>query len=320
MSYDRITNNSMSDGVLRNLYQNQNLLIELQRKAASGKEFVKASQDVFSATTVLSSDSALGKIDNYLNNINTARSELETADKSLMTTLDIVHNARDFALQSLNATTGREEYDLMSSQLDQLIHQVKDIGNTKYGSKYIFGGKVTNSPAYTEPTPGEFKYNGSENGSHQRDVEISEGVDITVNMSGDALFGYHYTGDHDNDPVTPDTLEGEGLLHTLITLKEELETDPPDMDVIRDKIDELDASFSTLIGAQSTLGGLLTRLDITENIHKDNSINLSDKKSLAQDIDFAKVVSDMKFQETALQASLQVGARIIQPSLMNFLS
>ena len=77
--------------------------------------------------------------------------------------------------------------------------------------------------------------------------------------------------------------------------------------------------MATLLEVQSSFGGMLARLDITEQTHEEDIINLTDEKSKVQDVDFAKAISDLQFQETALQASLQVSARIIQPSLMNYL-
>jgi len=319
MNFQRVTSGYMNQNVLNNLVTNRDMLMELQRKIASGKEFERASDNVFGATTILGSNANLGKIETYLKNINTAKAEIETADKSLLTTLEAVHKARELTIQGLNATSGEKEMNLIGSQIEQLAEQVKDIGNTKFGTKFIFGGQNTGTAPFSTPDTGEVQYHGSSDGTHERTVEISEGVSITMNMAGDEVFGYYYTGDHDDDPLTADTLEGEGLLSTLLTLREELRPGNQDKDVIRQKLEDLDNDMSTLLEAQSTLGGLIERLDITEQIHKDDKINLTDSKSKVQDVDFAKAISDLKFQETALKASLQVSARIIQPSLMNFM-
>ncbi len=320
MNYQRITSGYMNNTVLNNLVTNRDLLMELQRKIASGREFQRASDSVFSATTVMNANSSLGRIDTFLKNINVAKSEIEIADKSILTTLETIHKARELTIQALNVTSGEEEMDLIGVQIEQLIEQVRDLGNTKFGSKYLFGGQNTNTAPFTDgPNAGEIQYNGSSDGSYERQVEISEGVFITMNKGGDDVFGYYYTGDHDNNPGTPDTLEGKGLLQTLITLREEYKAGNQDKDVIRQKLANLDDDMATLLEVQSSLGGLLERLEITEQIHTGDEINLTETRSKVQDVDFAKAISDLKFQETALQASLQVSSRIIQPSLLNYL-
>lgn len=319
MTYQRITSGYMNENVLNNLVTNRDLLMELQKKIASGREFERASEDVFSATTVLKSNTSIGKLETFLKNINNARSEIETANKAILTTLDTVHKARELTIQALNATSGSNELNIIGSQMEQLTEQIKDVANTKYGTKFIFGGQNTSSAPFTIPTTGEVQYNGSADGTADRNTEIAEGVTIAVNMPGDDVFGYYYTGDHDNNPVTPDTLEGQGLLRTMIMLTDELKQADPDKNAIRDRLKDLDTDMANLLESQSTLGGILARLDITEKIHKDDKINLIDSKSKVQDVDFAKAISDLKYQETALKASLQVSARIIQPSIMNFL-
>ncbi|HSA05580.1 MAG TPA: flagellar hook-associated protein FlgL [Candidatus Gastranaerophilales bacterium] len=313
MINQRITNGYLNENVLSNLVTNRDKLIELQRKIASGKEIENASDNVFSATTILNSNFSLGKIDVYLKNINTAKSEIETADKALLTTLDSVHKSRELTIQALNATSGAEEMGIIGSQINQLLQQVKDIGNTQFGTKYIFGGQNTNSAPFSVPADGEIKYNGSSDGTPERDIEIAKSVTITMNIGGDELFGYYY-----EDPANPGTYLEQGLIGTLTTLKQELEG-AQDKDVIRTKLEELDLELQGLLEAQSTFGGLLSRLEITQQLHKDDEINLTDVKSQVQDVDFAKTISDLQFQETALKASLQVSARVIQPSILNYL-
>ncbi len=320
MYTQRITSGYMYSSVLNNLFINRDLLVDLQTKIASGKEFNKASEDVFSATTVINTNASMNKINTYLTNINNAKSELETADKALLTTLDSVHKTRELTVQALNLTSGEDEMVLIGEQVEQLIEQVKSLANTKYGQKYIFGGQVTGTAPFTDgPNTGEIQYNGSKDGSGARQIEIAEGVFIDVNLNGDDVFGYYYTGDHDKDGATPDTLEGQGLLQTLVTLREELRAGNQDKDVINQKLADLDTDLGTLLEAQSTLGGILERLDVTEQIHEDDLINLTKTKSDAQDVDLAEAISDLTFQETVLQASLAVSARVIQPSIMNYI-
>lgn len=317
--FQRITNGYMNENVLNNLFTNRNLLIDLQRQIASGKRLERASDDVLSSTIILSSNSALGKIENYLKNIETAKSEIEIADGAILKSLDSVHESRELVIKALNATSGEEELGIIASRLEQIIQQVKDLGNTKYGNKFVFGGKETSTVPFTEPVAGEIQYNGSVSGSHEREIEIAEGVQVAVNMCGDDIFGHYYYWDHDADILTPDVLSRNGLLGTLSALVVEMRNTPPDKEVIRQELDNLDTDLATLLSSQSSLGGLLTRIEVTERIHEDDKITLSDKKANAEGIDYAQAISDLKFQESALQASLQVSAQIIKPSLLNYI-
>jgi len=324
--YQRITNNYINENVLNNLYTNRDVLVDLQKQIASGRRFERTSEDVLSSITVISSDSTLGKIENYLKNLQYAKSEIETTDAAIVNSMDALHKARELTIQGLNATSGTEELNMMAAQIEQIILQIKDIGNTKYGTKFIFGGKETSTPPFTEPvvtapsTGTGIQYNGSPNTSYERNVEISEGVTISVNLCGIDIFGEHYTEDPDGVPDNGDEVTtSSGLLGALSVIQEQMASANPDKDIIRAQLDNLDSSLTNLLSNQATLGSILTRLGITESIHKDDKITVIDTKSGAQDIDYAKVISDLKFQEAALQASLQVGAQIIKPSLLNYI-
>ena len=56
-----------------------------------------------------------------------------------------------------------------------------------------------------------------------------------------------------------------------------------------------------------------------ENRIDQQEIIVKEKMSENEDIDFEKVVTEMLTQESVHRAALSVGARVIQPSLMDFL-
>ena len=320
MQYTRITNRYTSEDVVNNLLSNRSKLVDLQTQISSGKRITKASDDVLAGISVVSTNNSLGKIDNYLKNINNALGELEVTEKSLLTTIDSVQTTKELVVEALNATSGPDELKIFNSQIQQIIEQVKDLGNIKYGETYVFGGLQTETNPFTSPVAGEVIYTGSPDGSHERRIEISDGVTVPVNLSGDEVFGYYYNSDDDADPLTPDVLHKQGILGTLLSLSKELGAVNPDKDIIRQQLDSLDTDLQTILNAQSELGSLSSRIEMTKTNLEDNQINLTKIKSGAEDIDLAKTISELQFQQTALQASLQVSAQVIQPSLLNYLS
>jgi flagellar hook-associated protein 3 FlgL len=313
MPYQRITNNFINTSVINNLISNRELLIDLQRKISSGREIQNASENVFSAVTIMRSDTSLGKIATYLKNIQSAKSEIEAAEGTIQNTLESVHKTRELIVQALNATSGIPEMNLIGNELEQIRQQVIEAGNTKFGTTYLFSGlNTTTVPFQNGTNPGEIQYMGSAAGSEGREIEIAEGIKIQINMGGDGVFGYYYTDGGG-------TLQESGLIATLTKLCNELNAANPDKEIIREGLAALDDDLNTLLSSQSTLGGILSRLEITGQVHKNNEINIIETKSGVQDVDMAKTISDLTYQQTALQASLQVSASVIQPSLLNYL-
>jgi flagellar hook-associated protein 3 FlgL len=67
------------------------------------------------------------------------------------------------------------------------------------------------------------------------------------------------------------------------------------------------------------VGAKLNRLEATENHWADFKLNITQMLSDTEDADMIKTVTDLASQEAAYQASLAASARIIQPSLIDFL-
>jgi flagellar hook-associated protein 3 FlgL len=317
MIYTRMTNRLMSDNVINTLLTNRSKLNEIQEQISSGKKVSKPSDDPSGAITILSDNDNLLQIEQYLKNIDSANSELDVASQSISSAVDVVQRAKELTVQAANTTNGSSELSSINDEIKQLIDQIKDLGNTKFGNIYIFGGCVTQDAPFQSPSDGQVQYTGTpSSGNYQRKIEVSNGVTVDLNISGDALFGQYY----EDDSTSPPTVVGNGLLNTLTTLSQALSADPPDYNNIRSKTDDLDNDLSTLTDAQAKLGGTQSRLDITKSKLEDDQTTYTKGKSSVEDIDLAKSISDMSFQQSALQASLSVGAQVLQSSLLEYLS
>jgi len=90
-------------------------------------------------------------------------------------------------------------------------------------------------------------------------------------------------------------------------------------DKIRSSIDKLDMSMNRQLAAQSTNGARVLRLESTESRNDERTIYTSKLQSEAEDVDFAEAVSNFTMQQAVYEASLKMGARAIQNTLVNFL-
>lgn len=317
MIYTRITNRLMNDNVIESLLMNRSKLNDLQEQISSGKKVSKVSDNPTDAVDILSSQTSLDQIDSYIKNIDSANSELDVADKTILSVIDSVHRASELTVQASNASNGPAELSAINDEIKQIIDSVKQAGDTQFGSKYIFGGRVTETPPFQSTgTPGEIKYTGTPGtGNYQRQVEISQGITVDLNLPGDEVFGQYYT----SSPGPPPVITGNGLINTLTTLSQELSAATPNYDNIRSKIGDLDKDLSTLLDAQAKIGGNMARLDMTKTKLSDDQILFTKSKSGLEDIDLAKSVSDLSFQESTLQASLSVGAKVVQSSLLDYM-
>ena len=134
------------------------------------------------------------------------------------------------------------------------------------------------------------------------DINIiaGENVEIGINANGEELF-----------------LSEVNIFEVLRELKVGLETN--NSDAISGQLGRLDDALDQLLKVRAGVGAKLNRLEATENHWADFKLNIEQLLSDTEDADILKTVSDLTSQETAYQASLAAAARVIQPSLMDFL-
>jgi len=92
-----------------------------------------------------------------------------------------------------------------------------------------------------------------------------------------------------------------------------------DNDRIDQFLGEIDDHLDNVIKNLASIGAKTNRLDFIENRINDNNIAMTEILTQVQDIDFAEVTIKFKSLESIYRASLSVGAKVIQPTLVDFL-
>ncbi len=311
----RVTNRMLVDNLRLNIAQNAETLADLQTQLSSGKRLRKPSDDPQELSRALSVKSSIDQNNQYQRNISTARSWLEAADSNLNQLMNLLTRARNVALRGANGTQGTEERARLAEQADGLLQEGLQAANATHEGKYLFGGRMISGqldavtglvdPPFTiEPDPvtgvDEVNYNG-DSGEMKR--EIDKGVELAVNIPGDFAAG------------------GVGsvlqkALTTLNDLKRHLTSDPSALS------SDIEA-FSECVDRVSDMRGIVgvkeSRLDATESSLTDRGVGLKISLSRAQDADVAEVMTKLMMQENVYKAALNIGARVIQPSLLDFL-
>jgi len=74
-----------------------------------------------------------------------------------------------------------------------------------------------------------------------------------------------------------------------------------------------------LLTKTAEIGGRSRRLELLEARYEQDSINYQGMMSDAEDADMAEVIMRLRMAEAVMQSAMSAGARIIQPTLMDFL-
>ena len=325
---DRITSSFLSNQSINFLNTNLNILSEFQTKLSTGQNINKPSDDPIGATRILDLSNTLRTDQRYKRNIENAIVEVNTADKVLGNMVDLVHRVQELTTQAATVTNNQAGRNAIALEVDQIIDQLVQLGNTDIGGKYIFGGFQTGAPPFVRSDDYIIDYNGTPAANPwQRPVEVARGITMDVNINGENFLGTA-AGPAGNGPVPlPAGIGGSGLFQTMTELLADLRSPTPappatptvQLEEIRLRLDELTAGLNTLSANQSIVGSISNRLELTNSRIEERKSVLTQQYADIQDIDMAETIANLTHHENVFQASLAVTGRVLQTSLLDFL-
>jgi flagellar hook-associated protein 3 len=92
-----------------------------------------------------------------------------------------------------------------------------------------------------------------------------------------------------------------------------------DRQAVSDLVGTLDTALNTVLNHRASTGAKVMRMETTLSRLEEYEVNYTKLLSEVEDADVTKLITDLAMAENAYQAALNAAAKIIQPSLLNFL-
>lgn len=306
----RISNNSIIYNFLNSLNKSLERQNDIQEQLTDGKAIHRPSDDPVKTIRSLKFNTDLDMNEQFVQNAKDAQSWMETTDGALKGINEVMIRAKELTVQAMNPNP-TISLEAISKEIDGLINQTVDIANTQMGNRYIFAGQNDSVKPFTlQTTPTEaVVYSGDNN---KISMPIKKGtVDPTkdgVNLTGGEVFG----------PINADGTAQ--IFNDLIKLKNDLVASPVNNSALDADLAKIDSNHNIILKAQTTLGARSATYTMAQNMLDDNTVTITDNLSANEDIDIARTIIDLKNSENVYRAALSVGARIMPPSLVDFLN
>ena len=157
----------------------------------------------------------------------------------------------------------------------------------------------------------EFRFDGNEFVEYQgndqiKEVPIDNGIKVALNITANELFY--------KDSENPDSINTFEVLNRLI---EALEVD--DQMAVLKSIRDIEDGVNQVLHKKGQVGSIVRELESSESRLMAHMDHKADELSKVEDMDIAKGALDLNRAETRHKVSLDSGARLIQPTLINFL-
>jgi flagellar hook-associated protein 3 FlgL len=301
----RITQKAMVSNSLTGLNNNLTALTKVQNQLATGKVLNRPSDSPIDTNKSMQVRSDLARVTQQARNISDAQSRLDQTDSALSDVQDLLKRVQSLTVQGLNtgANDGTSS-SALATELRALRADMLGVANTTINGSPIFGGVTPGKVAYDES--GTYVGLGQGDGStadHPVLRRISDAEVLRIDVTGPEVFG-----------------SGSGDLFALVQgIADKLDADPVDTDGLTADLTALDAAQDRISTAQSTVGARSSRVEKAGELNSDRQLTLSGQRKSIEDVDIAKATMELSTQQLGYQASLAVTAKILQPTLMDFL-
>lgn len=285
----RVTQSMLSNNMVNNLSKSYEHLAKLQEQINSQKKYTKPSDDPVAAMLGMGYRTELNQIEQYSRNIGEANNWVDTTDATISQAVSALQRAREITVQASTGTLTADQRKSIAEELVQIKEHLTDLGDTQVGGKYIFNGIDTNVKPSIDKKYGEGKI----------ELEVFSGISIQINTNGQDLFG-KALGDDGSIQKAIDSLNNND-------------------NSIDERLTDLDTTIDKFLSVQAKVGAVQNRVDLMSDRLKQQEVFATEILSKNEDIDIEKAILNLTTQESIHNAALSVGAKIIQPTLLDFL-
>jgi flagellar hook-associated protein 3 FlgL len=310
----RITQASASILMVADLQSGLSQLTQLQEEAATGKAINQPSDNPAGTSEVLSLNAQLGRFQQYSSNISDGQSWLNTADTTLGSVVKALDQVQTDVLSGANGSAqSAGGNQALSQEVLSIKQQILSLASSTYNNRPIFSGTYGVSP-YPQGS--------------------ASGVSDPTSSSYDANVAYAYAGS--SSPVTRVVAPGQ-TVNVSLTGQQVFGSGPTSVFALLDTVSQdlasgnttalsgtdlsqLQAALNTVTQSQGTVGAMGTSL-ASDAVQVSGKVTaMQGQVSTLTDASEDQVVTELDLQETSYQAALETTAKIIQPSLVQFLS
>lgn len=318
----RLTNNIIMRKYLTNLNNSLRTLQDITNRATTQRRFERASEDPAAALKVFHVKRDLTRLSIYKSNVGEIQRNLADIEATISSLNDILIEVNAQVTQGQNTAYDEMERKAIASVIRNLQQQVLNNGNAYFAGKYIFGGTNVKEMPFTVDSNGKLLYNGQDvdTGVFSQDqvyIDIGMGISMGAEANANTAYNISYPG----HVLLGSGVDENGITNNIYNLMGELASmfennDLTELDKYANKLQErmrdLLVQYADVGERSKYVDFILEKLDID----RENAINKQDSLEHA---DIVESFMDYKYQEMAYNAALQIGSRLMQNSLLDYM-
>ncbi len=293
----RITQANITASTLSNIQSSLARTARLQEQMSSGKQLNRASDSPSDTVTSLALRGEIGANERFSKNAADAAAWLRDVEAVVTSTQDVLTRVRELTVAA--ASSGSKDPQAraaIATEVASLRGELLAQANTSYAGRPIFGGATAG--------PKAFDSTGAYVGGTGADRTVDRRLDATtvmeVGASGQDLYG-------------------EGADSAFALLDDIAAHATGDPAALQADLSRLDARLKAVSQVHTDVGVRTNRAESSMTRAEYRVQDLNGTLSAVEDIDLPKTILELKAQEVTHQAALSAAAKVLSPTLMDFL-
>ncbi|KUL25994.1 flagellin N-terminal helical domain-containing protein [Actinoplanes awajinensis] len=308
MTSPRITDSGMRNRAMASLQRNLGRTQTAMDQISSGKQLKRPSDSPTGTVTALQLRGEVRANKKYSANADDAVGRLGVAQDNLQSSVELLTVARNLTLEARNGAQATPEANrARAEQLEEIKGNLVQFANSRYLDRPVFGGSTPDTAAYDDAG----KYTGEEAGETVR--AIGPNAKVRVDVRGPEVFGADQVTDENGNMVDNPAQMFRALDDVIAAMRS------GDMDALDSGLQNIDNASDLVKSTLSDVGARYNRVTQMKQSAEDRLMSVSSQLSDIEDVDLPKAIMELQLQQTSYQAALAATAKVIQPSLIDFL-
>ena len=296
----RIASSTVSDNIVRQIQGLGTQQARLQAQVASGQRITNPEDDPAAVSRVINLESERRSLEQFQRNAERALEVSQASFSGLQQLKKLSDRATEIGTLGGSAISSdaRAAY---ASEIDQLLEQALQLGNTRFRNDYIFAGTAVDTAPFvaTRDAAGAVTSVAYAGNTAQSAIALSESSSVAPG-------------------TTATTNNGIGdFINHLAALRDSLRAG--DTAAIHTAQTNLISTEDVIVDSLSEHGAIQMRVEINQTQQRERAESLEKLVSAEADGDLPSAIVKLNQTQVAYQAALQSASNIMRLSLLDYL-
>lgn len=336
----RVPNGMMSNRLLTNINRNLALLDKYNTQGSTGKKIQVPSDDPIIASRSLKFRTMLSEAEQYAKNTSDATSWIDATETVFVNMNKILKDMKGLMTQGANDSYTLEDRKKILTEYQSLIEQLEQELNSDYMGRNLFSGfRTDKKPIVKDPNTGKNILNPEVYGDQNKidpitgqiiQVQVGAGITVDINSLATDIYNQDDFNELRGGLYKNNAPQFDRIMEFLnspryqnMTEQDKLAWEKdPDNDLrgmMEQTIKTIEDYQSKLSTQETDIGIRSKRVELVQKRLEDDKLNYKTVMSENEDVNIAEVMMNFNTANAAYTASLNIGMKITQITLADYL-